>query len=627
MLASVSSELSLARQALEETRGEDLARRDRDSALQAKLEELSAKLDHLSFRQNLLTRRDGFEFQSSIVAPLLERAGASAALDDGYHVLLARRDATLLVLFLAPDDPLTEGLGGLDPISAIKAALDGSFRQTFIIVPDGRGRTITHQYDEFLTSITKMPSGALAWAQARKPASNGAKPDTDYFTKLDGILKDLERLDFHALGSAAAGQAGPGNIIPFDKPTLLPPARWAEPARNSALLLHNNYYHYNCLASGLRNRGWDVVTVSAEAPDSPQRQFYHGEDVNLFDEDPAAMLRKTREFFQSVPERYGSLHFYGQGCGSFFPTTFEHTESPQLIPWDFLELRRHRMVIGYMPSGCLDGGLQSSIRHQAENVCGRCVWELRPDICNDAKNLAWNRQLSRLCDWVGLEGDHATPERIGTKTVYGPIVTALDPDRWHPEIAVPPEMQIERAPGETLIYHAVGNYAVRRDASRDIKGTGAVLAAIDRLKAEGLPVQLIFAHDVSSTRVRFLQVQADIVIDQLNYGRYGANAREALMLGKPTICHLNPAQASPLPPLRPILEAPLVNANETTITDTLRALVLAPERRLELGRRGRAFALAWHGQDAAAEKYERIVKRIRDGLPPETPDLYPPSVL
>lgn len=244
-------------------------------------------------------------------------------------------------------------------------------------------------------------------------------------------------------------------------------------------------------------------------------------------------------------------------------------------------------------------------------------------MCSDARSLAWNRKLGLLCDWVGLECDHATPERIGPKTVYGPVVTTLDPARWHPDLDVPDDMRIEKQPGEILVYHAVGNYATRRAGDRDIKGTGAILAAIEQLKAEGLPVRLIFAHDVPSTRVRFLQVQADIVVDQLNYGRYGANARESMMLGRPTICRLTPKQAPPQPPLRPIQEAPLLDAGEDAIVDVLRTLVLDRERRLELGRKAREFALAWHGQDACAERYEKVIDRIRAGLPPESPDLYP----
>jgi len=625
-LGAAVSELSRTRQDVAKLQAEGSVGANHAAVLQSTLDSLSAKLDRLALRQAIAARQEGVAFRQTAVDPLLKRLPERvASLDTAYRVLLSRRGTALLVLFLNANEACACHLDGLDPVSAVAAVADGSLHEAIVIVPDGAGRPVMFRDDLFLVATREMAIGFLSWAEARKAPPNRPTPikESDYFTRLECALDDLDRLDFHALGAANMPQADIAPIIPFDEPALLQPLLWAEPVRKSTLLLHNNYYHYNCLAAGLRQRGWDVITVSLESPESSQRQFYHGEDLNLFDPDPAIMLRKTREFFRSVPERYGSLHFYGQGLPSLFPAFFENTAEPRLIPWDFLELRRHRIVIGYMPSGCLDGGLQSSIRRQAENVCGRCVWERRPDVCNDAKNFAWNRKLALLCDWVGLEGDHATPERVGSKTVYGPVVTALDPERWHSGIEIPEAMRMERAPGEILIYHAVGNYALRRDAERDIKGTGAILAAIDRLRAEGLPVRLVFAHDVPSTQVRFLQVQADIVVDQLNYGRYGANAREAMMLGKPAICHLNPAQASPLPPLRAILETPLVNADETSVTEVLRALVLAPERRLELGRRSRAFAVAWHGQDAAAERYERVVERVRAGLPADAPDLYP----
>ncbi len=156
-----------------------------------------------------------------------------------------------------------------------------------------------------------------------------------------------------------------------------------------------------------------------------------------------------------------------------------------------------------------------------------------------------------------------------------------------------------------------------------MKGTAVVLAAIDRLKAEGLPVQLCFATDVPSRVVRFIQVQADIVVDQLNYGRTGANARESMMLGRPVIVRLDPRQGDGLAPLRSIAEAPLVDATEQNVTDVLRELVQDPERRADLGRRAREFAVAWYGSEACAERYEKVIDRVRAGLAPDSPDLYP----
>jgi hypothetical protein len=621
-LLRLSAELDLIRDDLARKAADNRALQEENMRLHGELDRIGRQLSVLLKQGSKLRELQARSFHRKAIAPLGADLPELAALGDDYLVLCGRRSSQLLILFIRPDDPQRHELRGETGTQLLEGLADSPLDEVALIIPCFEGRHITCRSDALLEAIATMPLDAMAWLEQHRPPGHAAAPPTtpDYFARLSAIVEDIDRLDFRA---RAARSRGPIESPPFDQPKTLPRLNFAEPRQKSALLLHNPYYHFNCLSAGLRRRGWDTLTVSLQAPDSPDRQFLHGEDLNLFDPDPAVMMRRTREFFSTIPERFGSLHFYGQGYATFFGQYVENNADPHTVPWDFLELRRHRLIIGYMPSGCMDGGLQSSIKELADGLCERCVWELRPDICSDARSLAWNRKLALLCDWVGLECDHATPERISRKTVYGPVVTTLDPERWRPGLSVPDDLRIESVPGEILIYHAVGNYAARRRGDRDIKGTGAVTAAVEELKAEGFPVRLVFAHDIPSSRVRFVQTQADIVVDQLNYGRYGANAREAMMLGKPTICRLRPTQASPLPPLRPIQEVPMVDADETSVVDKLRSLVLNADERRRLGDEARKFALAWHGEDACAERYERVTDRVRAGLPADSPDLYP----
>jgi hypothetical protein len=460
-------------------------------------------------------------------------------------------------------------------------------------------------------------------ASGEPPTNDGAEADP-WSISLDLLERTTENIDLLDLICRGIIKRRGGEAAlpePFAEDVNVPPVVSARPRSRSTLFIHNSYYHFNELSAGLVKRGWDATTVAIEAPDSSQQQLYHGQDISLYHPDPVEMRRKTREFFSRIPERFEAVHFYGLPS-LFLDNVFEYA-NPSRLPWDFLELRRHRVLIGFMPSGCLDGGVQSSIRELSDNVCGRCVWELRPSVCNESKTTVWNRYLRALCDWVGLECDYGTPERVTRNTVYGPVVTALDPDRWRPDLAVPDSRTIERQPGEILVYHGVVNYELRRAEGRDIKGTGAVFAAIERLKDEGHPVRLVFASEIPSTEVRYVQVQADIVLDQLNYGRYGATAREAMMLGKPTICRMNPRQADGLGPLRPIVEAPIASATEDTVYEVLRRLAVDPQARAEQGRRARDFAIAWHGRDACAARYEAVIDRLHRGLPADDVSLYP----
>lgn len=556
-------------------------------------------------------------------------------------VLCVYRSGTLSFIMVPDGIAVPAWCGGLST-KAIFRLIDGNrVRRTLVrtLQPDGRLGTGEDRPD-LQQSLQNRPDEWRLVLEAirhgRRPASiDGLEEDRSdkarrfYKHAMDLMTKAPDLIDSLALGPGA-GLLDPAGTEtcppPFDQPESLPPVVPATPKSRSALFLHNSYYHFNTLAEALKRRGWDAVTVSVESPDSPQQQFYFGEDINLYHDDPTIRRRKIAEFFGSIPERFEALHFYGQGRPTFFEENAQNDDYQSVLPWDFLELRRHRTIIGYMPSGCLDGATQSAIRGISNNVCSRCVWERRPDVCSDQRNRAWADMLNQLCDWIGIEGDWAVENRVGSKFVRGPVVTALDPDYWTPDSDIPEEMRLARDPDEILIYAAVGNLTARRQDGRDIKGISAIERAVANLREKGLPLRFILLTEVPIKQVRYYKAQADIVIDQLNYGRLGANAREAFMLGKPLITRLSPTQQSPLSPLRFVAEAPALNASEETVETVLAALAADPVRRQILAEQARAFALSWFADDVCARRFETIIDRVRAGLAPETEDLYPAPV-
>lgn len=351
------------------------------------------------------------------------------------------------------------------------------------------------------------------------------------------------------------------------------------------------------------------MTVSLEDPLGPHAAYYHGEDINLFSKEPKRFHRNIECFFAEAIERFSMLHFAGDGHMSFFPENWEVAE-----PWDIIEWRRRGHKIGYSISGCNSGVAQSSFGRWSalggSALCDKCPWQLRPDICNDEKNLAWGRKVDQYCDAIFTEGSPALDYQAIAKAVREPTTMCLDPEVWKPDLAVPDRLRIERRDGELVVYHSFGNYDLRTVHGRNVKGTGAIKAAVERLQAEGMPVRLIFVTNVKNTEVRHLQVQADVIVDQLNYGRYGATAREAMMLGKPTICYINRNEPTSCDVLESTKEVPLVSATEETVYEVLRELLVDREKRRRLGEAGRAFAMKWHSADACAERYEAIYDSV-----------------
>ena len=383
------------------------------------------------------------------------------------------------------------------------------------------------------------------------------------------------------------------------------------PAR-SVVFLHHSYYHFFYLARALRKRGWRAISVSLEDPNGVNAQYFHGEDVNLYSSDANQFKANLLAFFEFSKARFDLLHFAGDGLMSFFPWNYSSQEPADVVEWRSLGKK-----VAYTISGCKDSTAQTSVHGWAmastgKSLCDNCVWQLRPDVCNDESNLAWGRKLHHFCDAIFSEMqpslDYLSAHHV--KVIRGPHTMPNDEDFWHPDLEIPEAYKLPREPGEILIYHAVGNYSFRSVGGRNIKGTPAVVAAIDRLKAEGIPVRLIFFSKVPNTTVRYYQAQADIVVDQLWAGSYGATAREAMMLGKPVIGFVNTFEFDQANQLEVLTTTPLISADVDTVYDAIKALALDPDRRRGVGAATREFAIKWHSTRACAQRYEDAYDRI-----------------
>ena len=199
-----------------------------------------------------------------------------------------------------------------------------------------------------------------------------------------------------------------------------------------------------------------------------------------------------------------------------------------------------------------------------------------------------------------------------------PEFYCLDHEFWRPDLEVPAEAALDpgRRPSRSTTRSATSTAAPRE--GRNIKSTHIYLPLIERLKAEGYDVELIFVHGRPQPGVRFYQVQADIVVDMLTFGFFGANVREAMMLGKPVVCYLRPEWLEQHARRDPRIRRRAAG-RERHARDRARGADRSdqdPEKRAELGRRGREFAVRWHSADVAARRFDVIYRNLlagRDG--------------
>jgi glycosyltransferase involved in cell wall biosynthesis len=170
----------------------------------------------------------------------------------------------------------------------------------------------------------------------------------------------------------------------------------------------------------------------------------------------------------------------------------------------------------------------------------------------------------------------------------------FDADDWEP--AEPP------GGGSVRIVHAPQH--------RHYKGTRFLLEAVERLRAEGLDVELSLVEGRTTEEAREEYRRADVVADQFLIGAYALLAIEAMALGKPVVCYLDPRLARYHPEWR---DTPIVSANPDTLADELRRLVVDADLRRELGRRGPEYVRRVHSLEAVGARLDAIYRRLWSG--------------
>jgi glycosyltransferase involved in cell wall biosynthesis len=168
---------------------------------------------------------------------------------------------------------------------------------------------------------------------------------------------------------------------------------------------------------------------------------------------------------------------------------------------------------------------------------------------------------------------------------------AFDNGDWHPVVA-----QEQRT---VRIVHAPNH--------RHYKGTKYLLEAVERLRAEGLDVDLDLVEGVPAEQARRIYEQADIVADQFLIGAYALFAIEGMALGKPVVCYLNPRFAVAHPEWA---ECPIVSATPDELTDRLRELVTDADLRRRLGDRGPEYVEVQHSLRSVGADLDRFYRQL-----------------
>lgn len=338
--------------------------------------------------------------------------------------------------------------------------------------------------------------------------------------------------------------------------------------RNSVLFFNPDYHCSFFLRDELRKRGW-VAEISVST-------FYP--PLLLWADDVIRVNNFITRWAQVLKFKYVIHYGRMSSGGNWRKKLFDKL----IIVWvKILKIFGKRFV--YVPSGCHDHvSKEDWFKVDEGNVCGNCGFE--PN-CNDKDN-SQNFKFVRSVATTALVGDgHQTSEFKETRIRY----KSFDLSLYRPDLVIPSRHRWQPSEDIRILHsHSLDG---RLLGGKNIKGTPFVIDAVDKLKAEGHKVSLVNLTGIPSREMRFHQVQADIIVDQLIYGGYGSTALEGLALGKPVICFIRPAWKSFLASIYPEwANCPIISATTETVFHELRKLVTDEGYRNQKSLEGREFA-------------------------------------
>lgn len=157
---------------------------------------------------------------------------------------------------------------------------------------------------------------------------------------------------------------------------------------------------------------------------------------------------------------------------------------------------------------------------------------------------------------------------------------------------------------------------VHAPTHRGAKGTRSIVAAVDRLRDEGVKLDFVLVEGMSYREARAVYEGADLVVDQLLVGWYGSVGLEAMAFGTPAVAAIHDEDLAPVP-AEMAAQLPVIRATPATIADVLRDWVTARKPELaDAGSRSRRFIETWHDSRRIAEglkeEYESILRARRD---------------
>jgi glycosyltransferase involved in cell wall biosynthesis len=175
----------------------------------------------------------------------------------------------------------------------------------------------------------------------------------------------------------------------------------------------------------------------------------------------------------------------------------------------------------------------------------------------------------------------------------------IDTEQWQPKTNY---SYHDGKTGEVNVLH-IPNH-------RGAKGTEFLIHEVEKLKADGLRVNLLLLEKVPNDRVKEAMQEVDVLADQFIISGYGLAAIEGMACGLPVLSNLDYSTYMRLFRRYSFLnECPIVSTTPEMIYPILKFLITQPKLREQLGRAGRLYIEKYHSMETAQYLFGSIYEK------------------
>jgi len=349
--------------------------------------------------------------------------------------------------------------------------------------------------------------------------------------------------------------------------------------------VHSNQSYI--VSKGLRELGYFVITYDLV-----------GHPFNYQDCDIQFPLTKKNIFaiffYLNLFFIYGilrsDLYLFENNGESFFVSPLFKDWKIEYI-YQIIELKIYKLLLKkviFEIRDCTIYNKQEALKWKERNMCRFCNAKRESVLCGNKRYVGNNKIAVKYADKIL----YSTPDlrRFLPKN-----------SEWFPNGYIYDGGDKIKSDNKKLII-------IHASTSIEMKGTDFVIEAIDKLKKE-FDIEFKLLRNIPHKKIINYIIDADIVLDQFNYGGYGNFGIESMINGKPVIGYISDDFFNIYPK-----ELPIINVETDDIVNGIykktRELILDKNLRKKTGLKSKEYALKIHSYKVVAKRLSNIINKI-----------------